>query len=123
MNFEITYDTKGTEFGLIGSIPEMGEWQEGKQINLIWSNGNIWRGKVKIVANEKKTINYKFIQLVNGKITRWEDVQHTLEIDSSFKSHNLLLLERWMVKKKKFQRNFIQINTIKKNKIKNKFTG
>eukprot|EP00435_Cladocopium_sp_Y103_P060057 s1010_g21.t2 len=67
----VQYSTKfGEELYVIGSCPELGEWDLGKKVHMGWFEGNFWKVKVAI-PKERKAVEYKFIIGHNGN-TRWE---------------------------------------------------
>ena len=84
INFEIKYNTIfGESLALIGSINELGLWDQSKALNMEWNEGNIW----KCCLNLNNYINmidfeYKFIVLEGNKIKFWEDGENRKLITS-----------------------------------------
>ena len=72
IKFQMTYQTQmGQELGVIGSIKELGEWNQDKALKMEWTNGNVWIKKIDY--NEGNDFEYKFIFIVNMRVERWED--------------------------------------------------
>jgi hypothetical protein len=72
IKFQMTYQTQmGQELGVIGSIKELGEWNQDKALKMEWTNGNVWIKKVDY--NENIDFEFKFIFIVNMRVEKWED--------------------------------------------------
>ena len=70
--FEMKYQTQmGQELGVLGSMPELGSWNQDKAKRMQWNEWNIWR--IIIEYNEEKDFEYKYIFVVNNKVEKWED--------------------------------------------------
>ena len=69
--FVVQYPTKfGEELYVIGSCPELGDWDLGKKVHMGWFEGNHWKVKVAI-PKERQAIEYKFVVGHYGN-DRWE---------------------------------------------------
>ena len=70
VNFEIEYKTSyGQTLFIMGDIGEMGHWKH-LLLELKWSEGNIWRARVKI---SQPVFLYKYVVVdENDQIIRWE---------------------------------------------------
>ena len=74
LSFNIFYDTKlGEDIGILGSIKELGEWDQSKIIKLGWTKGNIWTIDIDLKSKDINNFEYKFILLNNGSIKEWEN--------------------------------------------------
>jgi len=74
IEFEMKYNTRpGEDLGVIGSIDELGVWDQGKALKLNWNNGNIWKNKISYNSNKNNNFEYKFIFISNGRVKQWED--------------------------------------------------
>ena len=72
--FQMRYNTQmGEDLAVIGSINELGCWNQGGALRLGWNEGNIWRGY--IIINDKNILDfeYKFIFISKGCVKQWED--------------------------------------------------
>ena len=62
IKFQMTYQTQmGQELGVIGSIKELGEWNQDKALKMEWTNGNVWIKKVDYNENIEKEENEQII--------------------------------------------------------------
>ena len=70
--FSINYNTiYGEEMGVIGSIPQLGNWSEYKLLKLKWNSGNNWSGTILFEPNIKD-FEFKFVIMENKKVVTWE---------------------------------------------------
>ena len=61
VHFAITNDAGlGYEWYVVGSHPDVGAWDPGRAIKLVWSTGNVWWGDVGVQAGT--TLQYKFVK-------------------------------------------------------------
>lgn len=61
VRFAITNDAGlGYEWYVVGSHPDVGAWDPGRAIKLVWSTGNVWWGDVGVQAGT--TLQYKFVK-------------------------------------------------------------
>ena len=71
--FSINYNTiYGEEMGVIGSIPQLGNWSEYKLLKLKWSSGNTWSGTILFEPNIVD-FEFKFVVMENKKVVKWEE--------------------------------------------------
>lgn len=71
--FSIKYNTKfGEEVGILGSIPELGNWNQNQIFYLHWNNGNVWTGEILIGPNPLSDFEFKFIISSNRCVKIWE---------------------------------------------------
>ena len=71
--FQINYKcVPGNSVAVVGSVPELGEWEHGRKMN--WNVSNIWRIEIDI---QHLPFEYKY-QIVDesGKILIWEATQN-----------------------------------------------
>ena len=60
------------ELGIIGSIKELGNWNQNKALKMKYNKEeNIWQKE--FILNKKEDFEYKFIFISNGKVKKWED--------------------------------------------------
>ena len=72
IEFEMKYQTQmGQELGVLGSIPELGSWNQNKAKRMQWNEWNIWR--ITMDYNEENDFEYKYIFVVNNNVEVWED--------------------------------------------------
>ena len=70
--FEMKYQTQmGQEVGVIGSLDDLGKWNQGKVLKLNWRNGNVWNKEISYVNGTD--FEFKFILINHGKVQKWED--------------------------------------------------
>ena len=61
----------GQELGVIGSLNDIGSWDQNKAQKLRWTEGNVW---IKDIMYQNNTdFEFKFIFIENGKVKTWED--------------------------------------------------
>ena len=64
--FEIEYQTSmGQEVGIIGSLNELGRWNQDKVLRLNWDDG-VWRKQIPYINGTD--FEFKFILISNGKV-------------------------------------------------------
>ena len=62
----------GQELGIIGSIKELGNWNQEKALKMKYhKKENVWQKE--FIFNKKEDFEYKFIFISNGKVKKWED--------------------------------------------------
>ena len=74
--FNIKHATEmGKEVAVIGSINELGNWEQKKALKMNWNENNIWKVNLEIDCdNNIKNFEYKYIIINNGKyVSEWED--------------------------------------------------
>ena len=60
------------ELGIIGSIKELGNWNQDKSPKMeYYEEENIWQKE--LILNKKEDFEYKFIFISNGVVKKWED--------------------------------------------------
>ena len=68
----ICHGQLSNELGVIGSINELGNWNEDKVIKMEFENDqNAWR--VGFILNNEEDFEYKFLFLSGGRVKKWED--------------------------------------------------
>jgi len=71
--FQMNYDTKmGEEIGLVGSIKELGFWDQNNMIRMNWNEGNNWRTTIDTSFADINNFEYKFVLIEGGIIKEWE---------------------------------------------------
>lgn len=69
--FEIPYSTNfGEHLAIAGSLDSLGKWEKGRELNLQWTEGNVWKGEVGLT--DHSNFEYKFVLKENGSIRKWE---------------------------------------------------
>lgn len=72
--FQMKYNTRpGEDLGVIGSINELGMWDQNKALKLSWNEGNIWKTKINYNFCGNSMIEFKYIFISNGRVKQWED--------------------------------------------------
>ena len=62
----------GQELSIIGSLKELGNWNQDKALKMeFFKEENIWQKE--LILSKKKDFEYKFIILSNGIVRKWED--------------------------------------------------
>ena len=62
----------GQELGIIGSIKELGNWNQNKALKMKYNEEeNIWQKD--LILSKKEDFEYKFIFISNGRVRKWED--------------------------------------------------
>ena len=71
--FQMRYNTQmGEDLAVIGSINELGCWDQGRPLRMNWNDGNIWKGILNFNDNIMD-FEYKFIFISRGYVKQWED--------------------------------------------------
>lgn len=74
ITFQMTYNTKpGEDLGVIGAIPELGNWDQNRALRMSWNNGNVWKASINYNFEREKEFEFKFIFIQNGRVKKWED--------------------------------------------------
>ena len=74
ITFQMNYNTKpGEDLGVIGSMPELGNWDQNRALRMSWNDGNIWKASINYNFEREKEFEFKFIFIENGRVKRWED--------------------------------------------------
>ena len=72
--FQMRYNTQmGEDLGVIGSINDLGCWDQGRALRMAWNKGNIWRGTIVFNNNQIIDFEYKFIFISKGYVKQWEE--------------------------------------------------
>ena len=72
--FQMKYNTQmGEDLAVIGSINELGCWNQGGALRLSWNEGNIWKGSLTVNDTNILDFEYKFIFISKGCVKQWED--------------------------------------------------
>lgn len=73
ITFSLKYDTTfGEEIGILGSIPNLGNWNQNEIFYLKWNTGNIWTGEINSETNPFKDFEFKFVISSNRNVKKWE---------------------------------------------------
>ena len=74
ITFQMNYNTKpGEDLGVIGSVSELGNWEQNRALRMSWNDGNIWKASINYNFEREKEFEFKFIFIENGRVKRWED--------------------------------------------------
>ena len=74
ITFQMKYNTQpGEDLGVIGSISELGSWDQNKALRMNWNDGNIWKSSINYDFGREKEFEFKFIFIENGRVKKWED--------------------------------------------------
>jgi Starch binding domain len=61
----------GEEVAVVGNMPELGSWDVAKGIQLTWTPGHKWRGRVEVSAAAK--LAFKVVKVgTDGVTCEWE---------------------------------------------------
>jgi len=72
--FQMRYNTQmGEDLAVIGSINELGCWDQGRSLKMEWNDGNIWRASLYFGNKNIIDFEYKFIFISRGCVKQWED--------------------------------------------------
>lgn len=72
--FQMRYNTQmGEDLAVIGSINELGCWNQSCALRMDWNDGNIWRGQLIFNDNNLVDFEYKFIFISKGCVKQWEE--------------------------------------------------
>ena len=72
--FQMKYNTRmGEDLAVIGSINELGSWDQNKPLKMYWNEDNIWKAEFYFNFKFISDFEYKFIFLSNGRVKQWED--------------------------------------------------
>ena len=72
--FQMRYNTQmGEDLAVIGSINELGCWNQSNALRMIWNEGNIWKSTLFFTDNQIIDFEYKFIFISIGFVKQWED--------------------------------------------------
>jgi hypothetical protein len=72
--FQMRYNTQmGEDLAVIGSINDLGCWDQGRALRMRWNEGNIWKGTLFFNDNQIVDFEYKFIFISKGYVKQWED--------------------------------------------------
>ena len=89
--FQMRYNTQmGEDLGVIGSINDLGCWDQGRALRMTWNKGNIWRGAIVFNNNQIIDFEYKFIFISKGYVQQWEEGNNRKFILSQIKKHPLI---------------------------------
>ena len=96
--FNIEYRTSwGEEVKISGSIPELGNNQPDKTVDMQTIDGIHWSAEVEIQAPANQEVQYSYYIYCNGKLTRkeWDSLPRTLYVDSNAPQKRYLLQDCW----------------------------
>ena len=72
--FQMKYNTQpGEDLGVIGSISELGSWDQNRALRMNWNDGNIWKASINYDFSREKEFEFKYIFIENGRVKKWED--------------------------------------------------
>ena len=72
--FQMKYNTRmGEDLAVIGSINELGSWDQNKPLRMYWNEDNIWKAEFYFNFKFISDFEYKFIFLSNGRVKQWEE--------------------------------------------------
>jgi len=73
VNYKCNY---GDSVYVVGDIDELGNWNPQRAIKLTWSEGHNWSSKIRIIHDNRETIQYKYIIaptiLTGSQTANWE---------------------------------------------------
>lgn len=74
IQFQMRYSTQmGEDLAVLGSIFELGNWEQWRAFKLSWTDGHIWKGVINFNSNYLEYFEYKFIFWKDGHVKQWED--------------------------------------------------
>ena len=72
IEFEIQYQTEmEQEIGIIGSLNELGRWNQDKVLKLKYNDNYVWNKDIPYVNGTD--FEFKFILISRGKVVKWEE--------------------------------------------------
>lgn len=72
--FQMQYQTNfGENLSVLGSISELGEWNQSGALRMNWNEGHVWKGIIEYRPEFIVSIEYKYIFLKDGEVKQWED--------------------------------------------------
>ena len=74
----------GKEIGIIGSLNELGKWNQEKTLKLKWNKNFYWNKEISYINGTD--FEFKFVLISNGKIIKWEEGKNRV-----FKFDNIIL--------------------------------
>jgi hypothetical protein len=85
IEFNIHYSTNFEEkIVLVGSTNALGSWEVNRGINLEWTEGNIWKGKVELQVEHSE---YKYV-CVSSDSCRWEEGEnHSINFENPLQNN------------------------------------
>ena len=74
MTFKIFYETKfGEHISVVGSIPELGEWEQEKSLKLVWTDGHYWTNPEPLLVSDPYFFyKYQFTDEEDEELLVWE---------------------------------------------------
>jgi hypothetical protein len=76
LSLKVTYKTNwGQEIGVVGNIPQLGNWDVKKALKMSWTNGHVWTAhniKVDEARGDKTYFMYKYVVINNGNHKTFE---------------------------------------------------
>ena len=87
VDFAITNDAGlGYEWYVVGSHPDVGAWNPAAAVKLVWSNGNVWWGRIGVQAGT--ALEYKYVKRAtaagqicdNGNAVWWPEGTANLQV-------------------------------------------
>ena len=74
ITFQMKYNTQmGEDLAVIGSINELGTWNQSQALKMGWNDGNIWKGTLLFSGSNVIDFEYKFIFISKGQVKQWEN--------------------------------------------------
>ena len=74
ITFQMKYNTQmGEDLAVIGSINELGTWNQSQALKMGWNDGNIWKGTLLFSDSNVIDFEYKFIFISKGQVKQWEN--------------------------------------------------
>jgi len=72
IHFSICYHTQfGQQLRVVGSLPELGEWEASKAQPMLWNQGGNWA--FELITTKLEPFDYKYLVTDNkGNVVRWE---------------------------------------------------
>eukprot|EP01025_Chloroclados_australasicus_P029702 TRINITY_DN2967_c0_g2_i3.p1 TRINITY_DN2967_c0_g2~~TRINITY_DN2967_c0_g2_i3.p1 ORF type:complete len:335 (-),score=33.12 TRINITY_DN2967_c0_g2_i3:1982-2986(-) len=84
----------GQRLRLVGSSPELGEWQLKKGIDMKWSEGDIWRMEVRLPSNI--VIGYKYVVVgQDGNACSWQNGNNSVLVVDAKAGQVLQVADNW----------------------------
>lgn len=76
LTLKVTYKTKwGQEIGVVGNIPQLGNWDPRKALKMRWTNGHVWVAdgiRINESRGEKTYFMYKYVLLNENNQNQYE---------------------------------------------------
>lgn len=78
---------------LVGSAYELGHWDPQRGVELAWSAGDMWSGRVDIRRSEIAKLEYKYVVSVDHNVFQWENCKNRYILKAPVRE--LVVTDQW----------------------------